>query len=138
MSNPPHKKRRAKRTEEERIEYLRTDPYVAQFEAYRVLCASCDKWIRLRPNSTYCSIPWDAHRKSCLAKKSCVPVFPRFATLAGPANHSMTAVRAGATPTRATSAATSSRTTRLRSVKRRIGYVTLLATFILTARSRRR
>ncbi|KAJ7734448.1 hypothetical protein B0H16DRAFT_1380722 [Mycena metata] len=67
---PPTKRRRAKRTEEERIEYLRADAHVAQFEAYRVLCASCDKWIRLRPNSTYCSIPWDAHRKSCLAKKS--------------------------------------------------------------------
>ena len=66
---PPAKRRRAKRTEEERITYLRSDPYVAQFEAYRVLCASCDKWIRLRPNSTYCSIPWDAHRKSCLNKK---------------------------------------------------------------------
>ncbi|TFY59853.1 hypothetical protein EVG20_g7634 [Dentipellis fragilis] len=69
LGNPPSKRRRAKRSEEERIEYLRSDPYVAQFEAYRVLCASCDKWIRLRPNSTYCSIPWDAHRKSCLAKK---------------------------------------------------------------------
>ncbi|GBE86704.1 hypothetical protein BKA93DRAFT_759875 [Sparassis latifolia] len=68
-SQPPAKRRRAKRSEEERIDYLRSDPYVAQFEAYRVLCASCDKWIRLRPNSTYCSIPWDAHRKSCLAKK---------------------------------------------------------------------
>ncbi|KAJ6471826.1 hypothetical protein C8R47DRAFT_1297267 [Mycena vitilis] len=67
---PPAKRRRAKRTEDERIEYLRADAHVAQFEAYRVLCASCDKWIRLRPNSTYCSIPWDAHRKSCLAKKS--------------------------------------------------------------------
>lgn len=69
LANPPAKRRRAKRTEEERIEYLRADSYVAQFEAYRVLCASCDKWIRLRPNSTYCSIPWDAHRKSCLSKK---------------------------------------------------------------------
>ncbi|EGN96943.1 hypothetical protein SERLA73DRAFT_161883 [Serpula lacrymans var. lacrymans S7.3] len=69
LANPPTKRRRAKRTEEERIDYLRADPYVAQFEAYRVLCASCDKWIRLRPNSTYCSIPWDAHRKSCLSKK---------------------------------------------------------------------
>ncbi|KIM39412.1 hypothetical protein M413DRAFT_190785 [Hebeloma cylindrosporum] len=69
LAHPPSKRRRAKRTEEERIEYLRADPYVGQFEAYRVLCASCDKWIRLRPNSTYCSIPWDAHRKSCLAKK---------------------------------------------------------------------
>lgn len=66
---PQAKRRRAKRTEEERIDYLRSDPYVAKFEAYRVLCASCDKWIRLRPNSTYCSIPWDAHRKSCLAKR---------------------------------------------------------------------
>jgi hypothetical protein len=68
-SMKPAQRRRAKRTEEERIEYLRSDPYVAQFEAYKVLCKSCDKWIRLRPNSTYCSIPWDAHRKSCLAKK---------------------------------------------------------------------
>ncbi|KAI0630482.1 hypothetical protein C8Q77DRAFT_1219460 [Trametes polyzona] len=68
-SQAPAKRRRAKRTEEERIDYLRNDPYVAEFEAYRVLCASCDKWIRLRPNSTYCSIPWDAHRKSCLAKR---------------------------------------------------------------------
>ncbi len=41
-----------------------------------MLCASCDKWIRLRPNSTYCSIPWDAHRKSCLAKKMYVFVAP--------------------------------------------------------------
>ena len=69
-SAPQVKRRRAKRSEEERIDYLRSDPYVAQFEAYRVLCASCDKWIRLRPNSTYCSIPWDAHRKSCLTKKA--------------------------------------------------------------------
>ncbi|KAG6841527.1 hypothetical protein C0991_010141 [Blastosporella zonata] len=65
----PAKRRRAKRTEEERKAYLGADPYVECFEAYRVLCKSCDKWIRLRPNSTYCSIPWDAHRKSCLAKK---------------------------------------------------------------------
>jgi hypothetical protein len=74
---PPLKRRRAKRTEDERITYLRADPYVARFEPYRVLCASCDKWIRLRPNSTYCSIPWDAHRKSCLAKKGFV--FPLLA-----------------------------------------------------------
>ncbi|KAF7324397.1 hypothetical protein MSAN_02519800 [Mycena sanguinolenta] len=67
--NPPIKRRRAKRTEEERIDYLRSDPQVAEFEPYRVLCAGCNKWIRLRPNSTYCSIPWDAHRKICLEKR---------------------------------------------------------------------
>ena len=69
IANPPVKRRRAKRNEAERIEYLRIDPYVAKFEPYRVLCGSCDKWIRLRPNSTYCSIPWDAHRRSCLSKR---------------------------------------------------------------------
>lgn len=68
------KKRRAKRSEEERINFFRTDPHVAQFEAYRVLCGSCNKWIRLRSNSSYCSIPWEAHRKSCLSKKSLVNV----------------------------------------------------------------
>ncbi|KAI0248760.1 hypothetical protein BJV78DRAFT_770591 [Lactifluus subvellereus] len=77
-SGPPSKRRRAKRSEEERIHYLRSDPYVAQFEPYRVLCASCDKWIRLRPNSTYCSIPWDAHRKSCLARKGAKDPPPPF------------------------------------------------------------
>ncbi|TFK78788.1 hypothetical protein K466DRAFT_606663 [Polyporus arcularius HHB13444] len=88
-SQPQAKRRRAKRTEEERIDYLRSDPYVAKFEAYRVLCASCDKWIRLRPNSTYCSIPWDAHRKSCLAKrvaKNAPPVDDRSAAFAADPN----------------------------------------------------
>jgi hypothetical protein len=75
-TKPPPKRRRAKRSEEERIQYLRSDPYVAEFEAFRVHCASCDKWIRLRPNSTYCSIPWDAHRKSCIARKGCVILVP--------------------------------------------------------------
>lgn len=77
-AGPPSKRRRAKRSEEERIQYLRSDPYVAQFEPYRVRCASCDKWIRLRPNSTYCSIPWDAHRKSCLARKGARDAAPPF------------------------------------------------------------
>lgn len=77
IATPPavRKKRRAKRSEEERINFFRTDPHVAQFEAYRVLCGSCDKWIRLRSNSSYCSIPWEAHRKSCLSKKSSVHIF---------------------------------------------------------------
>ena len=83
-AGPPSKRRRAKRSEEERIQYLRSDPYVAQFEPYRVLCASCDKWIRLRPNSTYCSIPWDAHRKSCLARKGCVAVIPCYLIILNP------------------------------------------------------
>ncbi|KAJ7053552.1 hypothetical protein C8F01DRAFT_1375120 [Mycena amicta] len=68
----PLRSRRPKRTEEQRIAYLAQDPYVAQFEAFRVLCKCCDRWIRLRTNSTYCSIPWDAHRKTCLQKRGSV------------------------------------------------------------------
>ena len=75
------KRHHVKCSEVERIAYLRDDPYIAQFDAYCALCASCDKWIRLRPNSTYCSIPWEAHRKGCLARKMFVntlhsPVYP--------------------------------------------------------------
>ena len=75
LTHPPTKRRPTRRTEEERIDYLRADPYVAEFEAYRVRCASCDKWVHLRPNLTYCSFPWDAHRKSCLSKKMYVFLF---------------------------------------------------------------
>ncbi|KAF7330209.1 GLTP domain-containing protein [Mycena venus] len=65
------KRRRTPRSEEERREYLRVDPYVAQFEPHRVLCGNCDKWLRLSPSSTtYSSTRWDEHKKTCLAKKS--------------------------------------------------------------------
>ena len=83
MAHPPAKQRHAKHTEEECINYyLKSDPYISEFEAYCILCASCDKWICLRPNSTYCSIPlaWDAHHKSCLAKKMWV-IHPLFIAL---------------------------------------------------------
>ncbi|KAJ3555636.1 hypothetical protein NP233_g12160 [Leucocoprinus birnbaumii] len=43
------------------LQYLHSDSYVARFEAYRALCASWPKLIHLRPDSTYGSIPWDAH-----------------------------------------------------------------------------
>ncbi|KAJ7830449.1 hypothetical protein B0H14DRAFT_3143582 [Mycena olivaceomarginata] len=70
-NGPPAKRRRAKRTEEERIEYLRADVHVAQFEAYPASSArAATNGSDSGRNSTYCSIPWDAHRKSCLAKKS--------------------------------------------------------------------
>jgi len=42
----PKKRRRVNRTEKERIKYFKTDPYAAKFDAYRVLCAICDKLIR--------------------------------------------------------------------------------------------
>ncbi|KAG9313266.1 hypothetical protein JVU11DRAFT_6731 [Chiua virens] len=69
LANPPPKRRRAKRTEEERIEYLRADPMLPNSRPI-VSCAL------LVTNGSACaltprivSIPWDAHRKSCLSKK---------------------------------------------------------------------
>jgi hypothetical protein len=44
----PTKRRRPKRTEGERIAYLRSNPYVTRLEAFRIFCGSCCKWIPLR------------------------------------------------------------------------------------------
>ncbi|KIY66074.1 hypothetical protein CYLTODRAFT_491763 [Cylindrobasidium torrendii FP15055 ss-10] len=65
----PVKRQRGYRTEEERIHDLENDPYVQAFEPYVVHCKLCDKWIRLLSRSRYSTSPWEAHRKSCLAKK---------------------------------------------------------------------
>ncbi|KAF7321878.1 hypothetical protein MKEN_00709800 [Mycena kentingensis (nom. inval.)] len=65
-----HDRPRIKRNEQQRVAYLQADRLVAELEPYRVLCALCDNWIRLRSNSTYCSAPWDIHRKNCLAKSA--------------------------------------------------------------------
>ncbi|KAF8591081.1 hypothetical protein K439DRAFT_1627164 [Ramaria rubella] len=60
------RQRRPNRTESERLKEFQTDPYVAEVEAYRVLCVVCKKWIKLRNNSRYCSIPWECHKAVCL------------------------------------------------------------------------
>ncbi|RXW12139.1 hypothetical protein EST38_g13715 [Candolleomyces aberdarensis] len=63
--------RKAKRTEQERIDYLRADPYISQVKKDKVFCVLCKKWIRLKSGGpTYCSQPWDLHKKRCLAGKS--------------------------------------------------------------------
>ncbi|KAF8529831.1 hypothetical protein JB92DRAFT_614830 [Gautieria morchelliformis] len=61
----PPKQRRPNRTEAERIQEFHADPHVAEVEPYRVRCALCNKWIKLRNNSRYCSIPWKCHRDGC-------------------------------------------------------------------------
>ncbi|KAJ7580481.1 hypothetical protein C8J56DRAFT_1058127 [Mycena floridula] len=109
--NSPEKRRRAKRTEEERIEYLRgdprsasvliqpiaqfhgmliaravsrrnigknvytlgehnalfsKDPAIQKFDAERVLCATCDKWIPIKPDDHRSAVQiWLQHRSVC-------------------------------------------------------------------------
>ncbi|KAF7303638.1 hypothetical protein MIND_00593100 [Mycena indigotica] len=71
LPSPPNTAdaRRMRRSEAERIAYFVNDPHVGQVEPYQVLCNVCNRWIRLRSHSTYCSIPWDAHRNTCLKKQ---------------------------------------------------------------------
>ncbi|KAF8585474.1 hypothetical protein K439DRAFT_1660249 [Ramaria rubella] len=57
-----------RRTEEERINFLKSDPHATTVEPHRILCAICGRWIQLRKNSTYCTAPWEQHVKKCAAR----------------------------------------------------------------------
>ncbi|KAF8512328.1 hypothetical protein JB92DRAFT_3117228 [Gautieria morchelliformis] len=59
-----------RRTEEERVKFLESDPRATMVEAHRILCAICGRWIQLRKNSTYCTAPWVQHARKCAAKHS--------------------------------------------------------------------
>ena len=63
------KERRQKRSEEQRTNFFRTEPYIAQFEAYRILCAGCDKWVGFLRNSSYCPTPWEPIGRVLLLRK---------------------------------------------------------------------
>ncbi|GJJ08264.1 hypothetical protein Clacol_002474 [Clathrus columnatus] len=63
------KTRRPRLTDaENRKAVLEADLNAASVEPHRVLCALCKKWVKLRPNSTYCSAPWQNHIRRCMAK----------------------------------------------------------------------
>jgi hypothetical protein len=68
----PTKTRRPRSTEKERINQLRADPYVAQYEASRVLCALCNQWVKLKLHSKYHLARWEEHRKICSVPKEYV------------------------------------------------------------------
>lgn len=61
----PIRKKRPNRTEEERLQEFLDDPQVKEVTPYQVLCRECNKWIKLRNNSRYCSVPWRCHKASC-------------------------------------------------------------------------
>jgi len=63
----PHDARR--RGAEQRALTLRSDPLLGDVEPNRVFCILCQKWVRLRQDSSYCAYPWLQHRGKCLAKR---------------------------------------------------------------------
>ena len=57
-----------RRTEDERLSFLLSDPHATTVEPHRILCAICRRWIQLRKNSTYCTAPWVQHARKCAAR----------------------------------------------------------------------
>ncbi|KAF8525806.1 hypothetical protein BU17DRAFT_83291 [Hysterangium stoloniferum] len=53
---------------EQRRAVLEADPYTDTVEPDRILCSLCKRWVKLRPNSTYCAAPWQSHIGRCIQK----------------------------------------------------------------------
>ena|ERR1700722_5542998 len=51
---------------EERDAFLSKDPYVQKFDAERILCAICDRWISVSPDNHLDAVQgWLQHRAYC-------------------------------------------------------------------------
>ena len=55
-------------TEEERIDYFKHHPNVAEVEAHRVLCRCCGKWLKLHSSQRYALSAWKSHELLCTPK----------------------------------------------------------------------
>ena len=56
---------RTRKSEDERVQYFKSDPLCKEIEAHRALCARCNSWIELNPKRRYIMKEWVAHRKGC-------------------------------------------------------------------------
>jgi hypothetical protein len=56
---------RIRRTEPERMQYLKDQPECSDVEAHRAFCARCSSWVNLGKSRTYTVRPWEAHRVKC-------------------------------------------------------------------------
>lgn len=59
----------SRRTEEERIEFIRSYRECREVEAHRAFCVPCDAWIPLNPSRRYSMQPWIVHIKACRSGK---------------------------------------------------------------------
>ncbi|CAL1714252.1 unnamed protein product [Somion occarium] len=56
---------RARKSEEERMQFFKDDPLCKDVEPHRALCARCDTWVELNPKRRYIMKDWITHRKAC-------------------------------------------------------------------------
>lgn len=57
-----------KRTEAQRIQFLKDHPHVGEFEPHRAFCTRCDKWVMLSGVQQYPLSRWNAHDERCSQK----------------------------------------------------------------------
>ncbi|KAF9224029.1 hypothetical protein BS17DRAFT_780368 [Gyrodon lividus] len=59
---------RVRRTEPERIQYLKDQPECGELEAHRAFCTRCESWVNLGKPRTYTVRRWEVHRLKCNQK----------------------------------------------------------------------
>ncbi|KAK7685638.1 hypothetical protein QCA50_010982 [Cerrena zonata] len=67
---------RTRKSEDERVQYFKSDPLCKEIEAHRALCARCTTWVDLNPKRRYIMKEWVAHRKGCGKGTDDVPLPP--------------------------------------------------------------
>jgi hypothetical protein len=56
---------RVRRTEPERMQYLKDQPECSELEAHRAFCTRCNSWVNLGKPRTYTVRRWEVHRVKC-------------------------------------------------------------------------
>ncbi|KIK98231.1 hypothetical protein PAXRUDRAFT_134646, partial [Paxillus rubicundulus Ve08.2h10] len=56
---------RVRRTEPERMQYLKDQPECSELEAHRAFCTRCNSWVNLGKPRTYTVRRWELHRVKC-------------------------------------------------------------------------
>ncbi|VDC03455.1 unnamed protein product [Peniophora sp. CBMAI 1063] len=59
----------SRKTEEERIEFIRTHRECREVEPHRAFCTTCDDWVPLNASRRYSMQPWIVHIKACRSGK---------------------------------------------------------------------
>jgi len=54
-----------RKTEEERLQFFKSQPDCRQVEPHRAFCSGCDQWVPLNPTRAYVMRPWLVHRREC-------------------------------------------------------------------------
>ncbi|KAI0685610.1 hypothetical protein BC835DRAFT_1383276 [Cytidiella melzeri] len=59
------KQRRKRKSEAERVQFFKDDPWCQELEPHRILCSQCGEWQELHSKRRYVMQGWVTHRKTC-------------------------------------------------------------------------